>query len=807
MLVAPAFAQPASRDSLFVPGRSAPAFEGQRFDSLPPEPRGPIVGAISVRGNVATDSARILRTFEVAPGSRFREEAIRHGIRKLFALQIFDDIRVERIPAGARVDLVIHVQERPRIASIGFTGNQKRETVELERKLFLRPGGVYSPTAVQTQIDSLLRYYRDEGFPQATITAATDSAAGGQIAIRFDVKEGERVKITAIVFEGVTAFPEGRLRKQMKTKKRGIFGGGDIKEESFAEDQAKLEAWYHNHGYRDMRYLGNELVPGDGPRRITLRVKVEEGTPYRFGAIQWAGNTIVDDPTLERLWPRKGGDLYDASRIERAQGAAYGEYAERGYLLVNIDAQETVRGDTVDVTFSVTEGQPSNVRAVLIQGNKSTREKVIRREIAIHEGERFKRSALQRTQGDIFRLGLFEDVQIELAPTESTDVDIVLKVKEKQVGTASAGAGYTSESGLTGFLELGHNNVLGNGQALSLHLERGGRRSDYYLSFTEPWFRDTPTLLGFTAFNTERERDLYTEKRVGGSGRIGRPLPWPDYSRGSLSYRLEEVTIRIDKPDELLTPQDSLVLAGLRNGEGVLTSSMETNFSRNSTDNPFYPTRGTRLTLNHELAGGPFGGHVHFHKHRLEGRAYMPSLFKGITTMFRGRVGMIGEYGDQTTPVPAYERFRLGGGSTFDPLRGYDDYEVVPEKFDRVLTSSDTLDATSPYDSVNVRLDNVRYPGGRFALTYSLEQQFAIVHPLHGVVFFDAGNTWDRWEEIKPWDLKLGLGVGFRLEIPLLGNIGFDYAYGFQHEDFDPSTGRKKLGGWKGHFLLGNVNF
>jgi outer membrane protein insertion porin family len=805
--VAPAFAQPASRDSLFSPRLGAPAFETAPADSLAPEARGPMVGAISVRGNVATDSARILRTFEVAPGSRFREDAIRHGIRKLFALQIFDDIRVERLTAGNRIDLVIHVQERPRIASLGFAGNQKRETVELERKLFLRAGGVYSPTAVQTQVDSLLKYYRDEGFPQATVQAVQDTAPGRQVAIRFHIKEGERVKIAAIRFEGVTAFKESKLRKQMKTKKRGFFGGGDIKEENFTEDQEKLEAWYHNHGYRDMRYLGHELAPGDGPRRLTLVVKVDEGPLYHFGAVEWSGNTIVDEPTLAKLWPRKGDDLYDASRIERAQGGAYGEYAERGYLLVGIEPQETVRGDTVDVRFVIQEGEPSNVRAVLIQGNKSTREKVIRREIAIHEGDRFKRSALQRTQGDIFRLGLFEDVQIELAPTDTTDVDIVLKVKEKQVGTASAGAGYTSESGLTGFLELGHNNVLGNGQALSLHLERGGRRSDYYVSFTEPWFRDTPTLLGFTAFNTERERDLYTEKRVGGSGRIGRPLPWPDYARGSLSYRLEEVTIRIDKPDDQLTPQDSLVLAGLRNGEGVLTSSLETNFSRNSTDNPFYPTKGTRLTLNHELAGGPFGGHVHFHKHRLEGRAYMPSLIKGITTMLRGRVGMIGEYGDQTTPVPAYERFRLGGGSTFDPLRGYDDYEVVPEKFDRVLASSDTSDVTAPYDSVFTTLDNVRYPGGRFALTYSLEQQFAIVHPLHGVVFFDAGNTWDRWEEIQPWDLKLGLGVGFRLEIPLLGNIGFDYAYGFQHETFDPATGRKKLGGWKGHFLLGNVNF
>jgi outer membrane protein insertion porin family len=303
---------------------------------------------------------------------------------------------------------------------------------------------------------------------------------------------------------------------------------------------------------------------------------------------------------------------------------------------------------------------------------------------------------------------------------------------------------------------------------------------------------------------------------VGGSGRVGRPLPWPDYTRGSLTYSLEDVTIQIDK--ETLTAQDSLVLAGLKNGQAVLTSSVETTVSRNNTDNPFYPTKGSRLTLDDEFAGGPFGGHVQFHKHRVEGRLYLPSLLKKATTMLRARVGLIGRYGDQSKPVPLYERFRLGGGSTIDPLRGYDDYEVVPGKFVRAVPNFvreiASIDTTTPgqpdttYRNVISSYSQVRYPGGRFALVYTLEQQFPIVHPLHGVLFFDAGNTWDDWKEIKPWDLKLSTGIGFRLEIPLLGNVGFDYAYGFQREEFDSKTGiTRRRPGFKGHFLLGNINF
>src|SRR5262249_56566578 len=129
-------------------------------------------------------------------------------------------------------------------------------------------------------------------------------------------------------------------------------------------------------------------------------------------------------------------------------------------------------------------------------GKRGDGEKGVGREVEVQEGARFQRSALVRSQADLMRLGFFEEVIPDFEPAESTDVDIVFKVKEKTVGTASAGAGYTGESGITGFIEIGHNNVLGNGQSLQLHLERGAKRSDYSISFTEPWFRDTPTLLG-----------------------------------------------------------------------------------------------------------------------------------------------------------------------------------------------------------------------------------------------------------------------------------------------------------------------
>jgi outer membrane protein insertion porin family len=260
-----------------------------------------------------------------------------------------------------------------------------------------------------------------------------------------------------------------------------------------------------------------------------------------------------------------------------------------------------------------------------------------------------------------------------------------------------------------------------------------------------------------------------------------------------VSYTLENIRIT--------NVRDSLLLAGVKVGVDQLTSSFELNYLRNSTDNPFYPTRGTRLTANEEFTGGPLGGDLSYHSHRYEGRAYFRSLLKGVTTMVRLRVGLMGQYPWKNEAVPDYARFRLGGGNTLDPLRGYLDYQVVPQGSvhkDSIYVKTD-VNTTDGKDTLAFSYVRVtRYPGGMYLGLFTAEQQFPIVHPLHGVLFFDAGNVWNTPRSVQPFDLKVGAGIGFRMEIPILGNIGFDYGYGF-HRDDGPK--------WQGHFLMGNMSF
>lgn len=757
------------------------------------------VGRVAVSGNVVTDSTRILRTFDIHPGTLYSQDQVKRGTKKLFALGLFSDVKVLRTEHDDVIDLTVVVRERPRLASVAFSGNKKRDQSDLEKKLFLRAGETYSASQVQMQVDSLLLYYRDEGYPRAKVTPALDTlAANAGLALTFRIDEGEKLRITRIRFEGASAFPAGKLRKNLKTKTKGFFGGGELKDETWVEDREKLEGFYHDHGYRDMQAVDFTTEPGAEPRALTLVVRVDEGRRYRFGEISFSGNQVVKSEQLRKSWTAKPKAVYNKTSVERANGEMYGEYAEHGYLTLRIEPRETVRDSLVDLEFAVTEGQPSHVRLVSFTGNKGTRENVLRREVDIHEGDLFRKSALVRSRDDLMRLGLFEEVNFDFAEAESSDVNLSFKVKEKQVGTASAGAGYTSQTGMTGFLEVSHNNVLGNGQQLSLHLERGSNVENYTMGFTEPWFRDSPTLLGYSVYSTKNLLTSYDEWRRGGSVRIGRPLPWPDYSRGSLSYTLEKMKI-----DSL---SNGLYFSGVPIGHFQVTSSLESNFSRNSADSPFYPTHGTRLTASDLFAGGPFGGEVNYTSHRYEGRAWAPSLVKRMTSMVRLRVGTVNVYPWKHNAVPDYARFRLGGGSTLDPLRGYDDYQVVPDKFISQITTIGRIDtlwtdttrtAYTSIDTTRVKSTR-RWPGGRYMVLFSFEQQFPIVHPLHGLIFFDAGNTWDQRREIKPFKLKTSVGFGFRMEIPILGNVGFDYGYGFNRDD-----GAR----WKGDFLLGNVGF
>ncbi len=751
----------------------------------------PIVAGVEIRGRAAVDSIRIVRTFDVPIGAAYDPRAVQAGLKKLWATGLFNDLAVYGRTNEAGVHLRVDVAERPHVAAVEYTGLDKLKAVELSKHLGFQAGDAWRDALLATARDSILFEYRKEGYRDATVRAEADSGVGG-MRVHFAVAEGRKARVTATEVVGTHAFKADDVRGKLASKKKGFpFKSGTVKEDKLTQDIENLRSYYRERGYRDVQVERLPFRPDPKGKGLVLAYKIDEGPFYRMSDVRWQGNEVVTAGALKSLPQPAPGGPYNATKISSAVAGAYALYAEEGYLYVSVEPTEIVRdSNTVDLAFQVSEGPPSHVRQIKITGNSYTKENVVRRELELHEGDLFRRSRLVNSQQNVFRLGYFGDVGVDFQPADSADVDVVLKIKEKQTGTAQAGAGYSSDGGLTGFLNLGHNNLFGNGQAVNIQLERGGRRRNVQLSFSDPWYHDTPLSLGGSAFSSQSQvgtNDIteYSEKRRGFSFSVGRPIPKLRYTRGSAQYRLEGVAI--DVPSINLSPQ---LLALETRGEQI-TSSIELGLTRNTSNNPFYPTKGQRGSISSQFAGGPLQGDFSYNQTRLDTRWYAPSFLRHAAHMFRVRIGGVGAY-TSADSVPVYERFRLGG-VTADGLRGYDDYSVVPKGNDTYPRYADGKSVTS----ASFAKDRTPYPGGRFFTVFTVEEQFLIVNPVHGILFAEAGNVWNRFSDIAPFDLRKSAGLGFRVEIPVLGNVGFDYAYGFD----------KDHPGWKGHFLLGAALF
>jgi outer membrane protein insertion porin family len=730
--------------------------------------------SVAARGFVSTDSMVIIRTFGLKAGDPYRPADVSAGVRRLYGTGLFTNVSVEDVAQDGGVRLLVQVAERARVKGVEFRGAKKIEESNLKSKLTVADGQLLDEGTLRLDAQKIKDAYAEQGYAEAKVTSRTEPSGPGQVRVVFDIKEGPKLKVREIVFHGNVHVPSGALRKVMKSKTSGFLRGGTFKPGQLEQDETAIRLALRSRGYKDAEVDSIRPLKIPEGKGVALNVWVREGPRYRFGSIAWSGNTTVSNDVLLAVTTTQTGDPYSESAVQKTLENAYQLYQEHGYLFLGIDPQFTDTDSLVDVVYEVHEGTRSRVADLQILGNTRTKENVIRREASVHPGDVFRRSTLVRTQRDIFALGYFQDVQVDYEPTgDSADIKLKLKVVEKQTGTASAGAGYSSQTGVTGFIELGHNNLFGTGQRVNLHLERGSSTSNIQISYTDPWFRNTPTTLGFDIFNVQRNYDFYDRKDVGGGVRVGRPLGWPDYTRALVSYDLRDVTLSSFPDSATGEPANLQSLRSTHWPRRV--SSVGVTFSRVSTDNPFYPSRGSRITWDNVFAGGLLGGAERYYRESLENRSYS-QLAGPFVLMLRQKAAFLGG-----PVVPDYERFRLGG-TTSDYLRGYPDYYVVPR-------------ANITKDPTTGRVID-RYPGGRAMLILTSEIHFPIANPLRGLLFFEGGNTWNGTRDLDLGDLRKSAGFGFRIEVPALGRIGLDFGYGFDREEG---------GRWQTHFQLGNT--
>jgi len=722
------------------------------------------VSSVTVEGNTYVSDSLIIRTLGISSGDMFLPAALPQAVRELFRLGYFTDIEVTADSSGGSADFVIRVSENPILASIRVENSGCLKESDLVDTLAIFPGQTVSINDVDRAVDLILGMYAEKNRHLASVTYRWEEPdSDGRRTLVFQCVEGPDVRVGEIAFSGNTVFDDHRLRDEMKTKQDSFWRSGKLKPEEFQADLQRITEYYNNHGYPDAMVTGTDryLLP-DGDH-FHIDISVFEG-PYRvFGDVSVSGNTELSDSLLLSFSRIDYGEAYSLEDLNRTLETFYTAYQDRGYFYAGVTPvieSSTEADSIVNISFSISEGERAHIRQVQILGNSRTFDNVIRRELTVKPGDLFRRYDLMRSLRNVYYLNYFNDVIPDFRAIDGTpDVDMILEVDEKTTGKFGVGANYGASDGFSGYLEVAETNLLGRGQNLGATYEFSKTIQNITLSFTEPWFRDTPLTLGGELYHTTNNYSEYDRKRTGGSIVVGRPLPWVDFTSASIRYTLEKVNVFniTDDPDNYYYI--------LRDTDWPRwDSSIRFALTRDSQDRQVFPGEGSRNTFSVDLTGGFLGGDIGFQKYLFDSTWHVPVWWKFFLTL-RARMGTIAGFGGETPPP--YELFQLGG-TGFYGIRGYGENEI---------------NAVDGFETV----------GGKTMLILSAEYRFRIIDQLQLAVFTDAGNAWEGWADMDLSSLNRGAGVGIRVEVPMLGIMGLDYAYGFDGPE----------PGWEPHFQMG----
>ncbi len=746
------------------------------------------IASIVVEGNKKSEASTIRLNSGLMVGNDISGEDIQQAIKNLWSLKLFSDIQIfaaNQTQSG--LDLIIKVKEYPRLGKVEISGSDEIEIEEIEDEISVYRGMVVTPFKLFKIHKSITKLYSSEGFLLAKIKVDTAKVSPGIVNISIDIEEGEEVQIEKIYIHGNKDFEAEDLIDAMEdTQEDTWWRSADFDQKKFDADKERIVMYCKENGHRDAEVLRDSVYYSTDGKNIFIDIWIYEGPKYYFGKIDFSGNTIFTKLEMAEVLDIQSGDSYD--QVKYNEGITEGlqkMYYNQGYLFAQINPREMpVAVDTLDITFNINEGHVVAVKEINIIGNTKTHEKVIRREFRLQPGDIFNSARLERSIRDISILNYFSNVlpNVLLIEDDQKHVNLEVAVEEKSTDMANMSAGYSQRDGIIGSLGLAFNNFSmshpfsgGDGQRLSFDWQFGRVYRSISVSFTEPWLLNTPTLVGFSIFNTRSGGGYYPwdSQNVGGSVHIGRRFYWPDnFFRGDWIIRYSNNTISNIRDPELL--QSYLRYGGYNDVKQLSVTQI---ISRDSRNQPEFPTNGSVHSLSFQLSGGPFGGDAHYIKSIFNMEWFIPLPFSFV--LYSKNMYGVLENIRKNSVILFGEYFYLGGsGLGFaESLRGYDDGQVGP------LTLSG-----NPI-------------GGKAMVKNSIELRFPISpNPtIFGLFFMEGGNSWETIGETDPFDLKRSVGMGIRLFMPMIGIIGIDFGYGFDH--ISP-TGQRE-GQWKVHFQFG----
>ncbi len=744
--------------------------------NLPPEGSGPLLRGIELRFvpentfSVVPQETYLyyIRTRPSAPSTNtwvpYNEADILADFDRLWTTPFLDDLRIEVVdrPYSNGVmgkHVIFIIEERRRIKIVDYQGSREVPVADIDTKLkelnlALKLDSPIDDATVRRVTGIVREMYAEKGYQYATVTPTTKPAPGGPklVHLTFNIDQGPKVRIRSVDFDGNTVLSDRALRGQLKSNKpRGflsfITGGGTYQEAKFADDAQSLYAYFRSNGYVFAQVGQPQLEvledSEDGRTRwVRVRIPIDEGSRYRVSKFEIAGNETIRTEALLPFFSKvKVGGFYSEKDVRKGVEKLQELYGSVGFWEfgaapdlkpndVNLETGEPVAGFTgtpeVVVTLRLEEGLQYVLNRLTFEGNTTTRDSVIRREMRLVEGGVFNLESLKFSIRRLNQLGYFkplegdDSVSIEKAPNSEGRVDVRLKFEEQNRNQLSFGAGVSQFEGFFGQLGFQTSNFMGRGETLSISAQKGSQARNYQIAFTEPFLFDRPITAGIDLYSRQVVYPFqFTQGSTGANLLFGFPVG--SWSRFFIGYSLERVEVKDINPiytqpevresNPLLGESLLLDLGGRR-----VVSKISPSIMYNTVDQPIFPTRGMRYTAAFDVAG--IGGDISFVRSRLEGTWYAPLTLR-TSIGVRAQTEYVRPYGDTRT-LPIFEKLVLGGEYS---IRGFD------------LRSVGTRDQRSGL-----------VLGGNKTLLLNAEYMINVGGPVRLVFFYDAGQVRDIGE-------------------------------------------------------------
>ncbi len=706
----------------------------------------PLINAIEIRGLKRIDESAVKNKITQRQGEPISQEKTNDDIKNIYKLGYFDDVRAEIEPFEGGMKLIYVVKEKPTIVKIELQGNDEFDDAKLKEKMTITSGSIADAVLIQDNAAKLRAFYEEEGYWLSRIVPVIRVISPDEVTLTYQIEEKNKVKIKKIRMDGNKVFSAKKIKGVMDTKEWGIFSfitsSGYYKKEKMDIDIEKIKDLYFNNGYIKVA-LGEPLIElTDDEKRMFITIPISEGEQYRISSIELTGNTVFSDGDVRKRIMMLPDEPFSKEKLRKDIFSISELYSETGYALitVNPDVIPDETNKTVKLVLNISEGDRFRIGRIEISGNTKTRDKVIRREVRLDEGDIFNSALIKRSYERINNLNFFESVELNPKPQPAEKlVDLDISVKERPTGFFSVGGGYSSVEQFIAMIELTQGNLFGGGQFVKVRAELGGRTTLYDISFKDPWFLDKPVSFSINVYNLKREYIDYDKDATGFSIALGKRFS--EYWFSDVSYNFEDAKISNVSDDASVVIKD-------QEGSST-TSSITPSIVRDSRNNYLDPRRGSRNSLYTTFAG--LGGTNKFIKGEIDSAWYFPVFSSSV--MVRGRFGYATGYSSQELPL--YERFYVGGIYT---VRGLDYGEAGPED----KGTGDPI-------------------GGTEELIFNLEYIFPLlsVIRLKGVVFFDAGNSYESFKNFP--ELRYTTGAGVRWISPM-GPIRLEWGYNLDRQ-------------------------